>query len=202
MADDNRASEPTDGIDRRTVLKGTAVAGLTAGGATGTASAHDNEISLCSVSDDVFQYRFEVSDSVERGGRYESDSGDRVGERTVEGAASEGRCDSFLFSGELERLELDGPGKVFVNDELVRDTTRPLPNKITVRGQGERVTYEFRASGRIEPLEAADQGDELVASDTVRGFVTGGVDEFRYSGSVVFDSADGPLDVCLELNQH
>lgn len=186
------------------MLKGAAATGLAGGALTGSASAqeYDNEITFAAPArENAFRYEFGVTGGVERG--HNLDGGDVVvNATTARGAVGNGRKDTFYFGGELEWLRLDGAGKVFVNGELVRDTTETLPNRIEVRAQGRDVSYEFRVSGRVEKGPSADPDDRLVDPSTVRGAVGGtGADEYRYSGSIVFDSTDGPLTVTLDLNQ-
>lgn len=193
----------SNGLDRRTMLKGTAVAGLAGSSLTGTASATGfREITFKSVSDEVFDYFFEVSGRVKRGGTYESDSFDEVGRDFANGNVAEGRGDSFLFSGELETLRLKGPGKVFVEGDLIEDTTRPdLSNEITIEAEGPNVDYEFQVSGQVERGEFANTSDDILDSSVVRGSVGGGgKDSFRYSGAIAFKEADGPLTVTLDIN--
>lgn len=194
----------TDGrLDRRTVLKGTAAAGFAGAGLSGTASASGwNEITFCAAGDDVFRYHFEASERVERGGKFESDDGDRVGEDFASGAVAEERCDSFRFTGDVEKLRLDGPGTVLINGEVVEDTTEPdLPNTITIDAGDEVAKYKFRVSGRVEPGPNADSGDDVIEGNVVRGAVaSGGTDDFRYSGAIAFDRATGPVTVTLDID--
>lgn len=213
MTDAERETESTDGgLDRRTVLKGTAVAGLAGTGAAGTASATEwNEIVFTAATEGLFEYWFEVSGKVKRGGPYQSDAWDKVGKRSVHGAADEKKSDSFLFSGDLEKLRLKGLGKVFVNGELIEDTSKEakedekekkkkLPNTITIESEDKRVEYKFKVAGHVEKGPDAGEADK-VDGNTVRGAVyPGDVDDFRYSGAIVFDKTDGPLTVTLELN--
>jgi hypothetical protein len=214
-------AESTDGrLDRRSVLKGTAAAGLAGAGLSGAASAESgNEITFCAAGDETFSYFVRVSDSLWRGGSYESDKYDAVGDDFAEGAVAEERCDSFLYSGKVEELKLDGKGKVFVNGDLVRDTTRDedededekdedLPNRIRIEAKGERVAYKFRVSGRVEKgSEAGTLGVDTIEGNVVRGKVGGTidgnedpVDDYRYSGAIAFDSTDGPLKVTLHID--
>lgn len=211
MTDADRESESTDrGLDRRAVLKGTAVAGLAGSGMAGTASASGwHEIVFTAATHDVFEYWFEVSGRVKRGGRFQSDAWDEVGEDRVHGACDEKASDSFLFTGHPEKLRLKGLGKVFVDGELFEDATKDerLPNGITVESKGEPVRYKFRVSHRVEKGPNAGGTDEVIDANTVRGKVGGTIDgerdridDYRYSGAIAFDKADGPLTVTLELN--
>ncbi|WP_137284823.1 twin-arginine translocation signal domain-containing protein [Halorussus salinisoli] len=200
------ADDRESNIDRRTVLKGTAAAGFAASGLAGTASADGfDEITFCAVGEEVFSYVVSVTGKVERGGTYESDSGDEIlDENSARGAVSDGRCDSWLFTGEPTELKLDGPGKVFVNGELFEDTTeddeKRLPNTITVEGEGPKTEYKFRVSGRVEAADNVESSDRISDSNTVRGVVNGGFDVYRYSGAIAFDEPDGSLTVTLDFD--
>lgn len=207
MTDPDQESESTGGVDRRTLLKGTAAAGVAGSALSGSASAHENEILFRSVSDERFEYRVTVTGGIERGDWTEPGL-DKVDGHTVRGWCASGGGDDFLFSGEIEALDLKGPGKVFVNGDLFRDTTKEkerkrLPNTITIEAQGPNVKYKFRVGGSVRKGDQADAGDRITDSNVVRGAVGGGgVDDFHYSGPLVFDSTDGPLRVCLDLNDH
>lgn len=198
-------------MNRRTLLRTTALAGLAGVGVTGTANASAsewNEITFCA-GDDTFIYRFEATGEVKRGGAHQSDPYDEVDGSVVSGAVDDRRCDSFLFTGDVEDLKLSGPGKVTINGEPVEDTTETeLPNTITIEAKGERVAYEFRVSGRVEKTsQAGNLGvDQILQGTVVRGKVGGEiqgnedpVDVYRYSGALAFEQADGPLTVTLDV---
>lgn len=214
MTDSERDAESNDErIDRRSVLKGTAAAGLAGAGLSGTASAAgENEITFCAAGKATFSYKVSVTGRVERGGTYQSDRFDEIlSEGSARGAVSEGRCDSWLFTGEPTSLELDGPGKVFINGKLIRDTTKEkkekLPNRIVIRAKGPRVPYKFRVTGRVEKgAQAGTLGVDTIEGNVVRGKVGGSiqgnpdpVDDYRYSGALAFDTDDGPLKVTLHI---
>lgn len=211
MTDPDAEGASTDGsIDRRSVLKGTAAAGVAGAGLAGTASADGwNEITFCSAEDATFGYFVRVSGRLKRGGEFSSDKYDEVGKDYADGAAANGGCDSYLFTGKIRKLQLEGRGKVFVNGKLVRDTTKKqakpakqprLPNTVTVQAQGKTVDYKFRVSGRVRKGELADDGDR-VDKNVVRGAVGGkGRDTYHYSGAIAFDTAKGPLKVTLDID--
>ena len=212
MTDAGKSTD--DRIDRRSVLKGTAAAGLAGAGLSGTASADGaNEITFCSAGSERFSYFVRVSDELWRGGTYESDEYDALGHDFAEGACAEERCDSFRYTGKVEELTLNGPGTVFVNGDLVRDTTKDreeLPNTIRIEAKGERAAYKFRVSGRVQKgSEAGSLGVDTIDGNVVQGEVGGSIqgnqdptDDYRYSGALAFDEADGPLKVTLHLDGH
>jgi len=209
MADETRDAEETEGIDRRTVLKGTTAAGIAGVGAVGTASAEEwKRLRFKAAGEETFRYRVSVSGKLKR--EANRDGYDTlVDENTAEGAASKGRYDDWLFTGDIVSLELEGPGMVLIDGEVVEDTTEDeeLTNTITLEAD-ERVAYKFRVSGRVEKgPEAGTLGVDTIEDNVVRGKVGGSiegnedpVDDYRYSGAIAFDSTDGPLKVTLHID--
>ncbi|MFC4450029.1 hypothetical protein [Halorussus aquaticus] len=209
MTDETREPEATDGMDRRTVLKGTTAAGLLGAGMVGTASADEwNRLRFRAAGDATFEYRVSVSGELKR--EANRDGYDTlVDENTAEGAASKGRYDDWLFTGEITELKLSGPGRVLINGEVVEDTTEDeeLTNTITLEAE-DRVSYKFRVSGRVEKgPKAGTLGVDTVEGNVVRGEVGGTVegnedpvDTYRYSGSISFEEASGPLTVTLDID--
>lgn len=212
MTDSGRNFETTDGgVNRRTILKGTAVAGLAGTALTGTASANEwKDLRFQAAGEEIFRYRVSVSGKLERAPN--RDGGDTLlDENTAEGACSKGRHDDWRFTGDITELQLDGPGMVFVDGKLVRDTTaKTLPNRVVVKSVGKTVAYRFKVGGRVEKgSEAGVLGtDRITNGNTVSGRVGGTdagpdpVDDYFFSGGISFAEVDGPLNVTLELNQH
>jgi len=200
---------------RRTLLKGTAAAGLF--GVTGVASASDyREVTFTSVSDAVFEYRVEVTGEVKRGGTYESDDGDTVRDGVIHGRSSEGRSDSFLWTGEIVDLRLSGPGKVFVDGELVEDTTKGRDDRdddkderkddrdvreVTFTSVSDKLfRYRVEVSGKLMRggTYESDAGDE-VGENFARGRAAEGrSDSFLWTGKVVDLRVGGPGKVFID----
>lgn len=203
MTNQQREVERSDDtVNRRTILKGTAAAGLAGTAITGSASADGwKELRFQSVSEKLFEYHVQVSDELKRAPN--RDGGDtQIDERTATGAARNGNHDDWFFKGEITKLELRGPGTVLVDGTVIRDTTKKLPHTIEIHAEGETVQYEFRVSGQVEKGDRADSDDRILDGNVVRGAVGGsGTDDYHYSGDVAFSEADGPLTVTLELNQ-
>lgn len=83
---------------------------------------HENEVLFRSVTDERFEYRITVSGEIHRGDW--TDPNDAlVNKNTAKGWASRGGGDDFVFSGEIKDLDVNGPGKVIVNGDVIRDTT-------------------------------------------------------------------------------
>lgn len=206
MVDPQQDSDTNDTIDRRTILKGTAIAGFTGAGLTGAASAQSwKELRFDSVSEELFSYTVSVSGELKRAPN--RDGGDElVDENTARGRARGGNHDDWYFTGEITQLQLSGPGKVYVDGELVEDTTDDdgnLPNTVTVESKGEKVNYRFRVGGDVEKAGEAGGTDEI-DDGLVRGTVGTSdpddeIDTYRYSGGIAFDDPSGPLSVTLDF---
>ena len=154
------------------------------------------------------QYRIRVSGVIEKGehaGTTDDIADGNVAVGFVEaGNASE--LDSFDFTGDIVEFEVlaGSVGAVAVDGRAVEDPVglphSDLTNRLTVEAAGEYVAYAFQVSGRVEKGPYADESDRILDSNVVRGAVGGeGVDDYRYSGAVAFDEADGPLTVTLEI---
>lgn len=201
-------TEKGDWIDRRTLLKGTATAGLAGIGLSGVASAGGyNQISFCSADDEeFFGYEVCVTGEVKRGGTYETDADDEIfnGGKCGTGGAGEGRCDSWLFKGEPTRLELSGRGKVFVNGKLFKDTTGEEDQKEDDKekheltfcsAENDLFTYQARVSGTLSRggTYQSDE-DDVIGGDghTVDGAVSAGrCDSFHFTGDLEKVEMDG-----------
>ncbi|WP_134668553.1 hypothetical protein [Halorussus marinus] len=199
---------------RRTVLKGTAAAGLF--GLTGVASASDyREVTFTSADDDLFEYKVKVSGKMKRGGTYESDPGDEVGHDYAHGRCAEGRSDSFLWTGEIVDLQLSGRGKVYVDGELVEDTTGEKDHdggddKDDHDGKTREVTftsvsdeifrYRVEVSGKMMRggTYESDPGDEVGDNYANGRAADGRSDSFLWTGEVVELKVGGPGKVYVD----
>jgi hypothetical protein len=200
---------------RRTVLKGTAAAGLF--GFTGVASASDyREVTFTSVGHGVFEYRVEVTGEVKRGGTYQSDDGDSVGDGVIHGKVADGRSDSFLWTGEIVDLQLSGSGKVFVDGELVEDTSGGKDHdgkddkddkhdgetrEVTFTSTSDELfRYYVEVSGKLMRggTYESDDGDE-VGENYARGrCAEGRSDSYLWTGDVVELKVGGPGKVYVD----
>lgn len=209
MTDSNHSGRRNDWLNRRTLLKGAAAAAVPVG-VTGIASADDwREITFTSAGDEVFEYWLEVSGEVKRGGTYQSDDWDEVGENTVHGKTSRSRSDSYLLSGEITNLEVSGPGEVLLDGEVIEGETVEMDEQEasgdltkvaivrlrdpeSVEGPDDYVDYVFEVTGDLEKLEPDEDRrfarDDVVERDgrmRVEGTVGTGDDRFAYSGDLV-----------------
>lgn len=194
------------GIDRRTLLRGAAAAGVggTALGSLGgrvRAGGLPNAMTVTATRVPL-RYRIAVSGEIAFGPNA-GDTDRRVDASTVEGAVfNRGELDNYAFSGRITGFEIrEGDGRVTVNGEAVDDPVGlpGLPNRVTVRGAGERIEYAFAVTGAVVEGPEADGGE--VRDSTVRGIVDPtGVDDFRFSGDVRFGDPGSPLRVTLEFD--
>ncbi|UPV76304.1 hypothetical protein M0R89_19260 (plasmid) [Halorussus limi] len=208
MTDSDEAGRTSGWMNRRTMLKNAAAAGLVGAGLTGTASAAEwTEMTLCASGSETFSYRVEVSGAVKRGGTYQSDSWDEVGDDYVEGAVSQKRCDSFLFQGEITSHELEGPGQLKVDGEVVAESSGDggdvgdEKREVTFCAAGDE-TFSYRVEVTGELMRGgsyqSDSSDE-VGDDYAEGATAGGrCDSFIWTGEIADLQVDGPGTVKVD----
>ncbi|WP_435177881.1 hypothetical protein [Halorussus sp. AFM4] len=226
-SNDAREREETDGrlVDRRTMLKGTAAAGLAGSALSGTGAAQGlpNKI-VIEAGETPLSYRITVSGEIAKGqqaGGTDEISADGTTVRGYEQDDNDG-VDDYRFSGRITGFEVTegSVASVSVNGQTVDDPVglpessdssngSQLPNTVTIEpgSEGRRVAYHFRVSGNVEPgPEAGTLGVDTVDGNVVRGEVGGTlqgnpdpVDDYRFSGAIAFADADGPLNVTIEF---
>lgn len=150
------------------------------------------------------RYEFGVSGDVEKstlkGGSIDEE--DIIDSGQVTGSVA-GWRDAFRFSGELENLTVDGPARVFVNDEQVDPSKygEELPHVLTIVGNGTESNYEATVDGTIDTLVGEDVGEtvEISADTTVSGTIERDIHRFRFSGELVdFNFTEGGTQVYVD----
>lgn len=202
-------SEPTnDRMGRRTVLKTAAAVGVAGAGFAGTASADEwKTLRFQSTSDDAFEYHVKVSGALERTSN--TDAGDElIDGHTAEGACSRQRDDGWRFKGEIEKLEVSGPGKVYVDGELVKDTSGEKDHDddddeqhhLRFQSTSDQLfSYRVKVSGTITREANRDGGDTKVDEHTAEGRARGGNhDDWLFTGSIEDVELDGPGKVLID----
>lgn len=150
-------------------------------------------------------YRFRVSEAVAAPAA--DGSAEVVNETTVLGSvAAEGDETDFRFSGELVSFRvIEGDVAVTVDGEDVAvpvPDERDLPNTVTLHSEGDVVDYKFCATGRVEKGPLADAATDEVDGRRVRGTLGGqGIDNYFFSGSLVFESANAPVTITIDVNE-
>ena len=168
-------------------------------GETGAKTVTDNVLSIEGTGSRT-EYIVAVSDTIEEstanGGSF--NSGDEISGSTATGAVG-GGTDSYVFSGSIESLGLDGDAPVYLNGERLDPGTYP-DNVLSIEGTGSRTDYEITVSGSIEESTANggsfNSGDEISGS-TATGAVGGGTDSYVFSGSIESRAVDGDAPVYL-----
>lgn len=218
MVETDRNGGKYDRINRRSVLKGTVGAGLLTTGLSGIASADEwRKIEFCATSDEVFDYRIVVEEGGEVKRGTGTDSGDEVGDRTIDGACAKERCDDFRIKGEIVDHELNGPGEVFIDEkrvDLSGDGGRDGGDdgdldKVADSNFGKQLrfdslssqvfSYEVTVGEKIRRESNRDGRDTLVNNTTARGkSADGNHDDWRFLGDIVRLELSGPGRVLVD----
>ena len=216
------------GMDRRTMLKGTAAAGIVGSALPGTAVGQSLPNKIVIEADETpLSYEITVSGEIAKGqqaGETDEISDDGT---TVQGHEQDDNngVDDYRFSGQITGFTVTegSVDSISVNGQTVDDpvglpqssdssdssNSSQLPNTVTLEpgSGGQRVAYHFRVSGKVEPgPEAGTLGIDTVDGNVVQGEVGGTVegnddpvDDYRFSGAIAVDGADGPLNVTIEF---
>ncbi|GAB3036081.1 hypothetical protein [Natronobiforma cellulositropha] len=113
--------------------------------------------------------------------------------------------DAYAFDGDLVALEVDGPARVYLDDERIDpetyfDDEDDLENLLVIEGSDAGVTrYEFVVGGEVETSN--EDGDRLedaaIEGSRVHGVVGDWTEAFRFSGDLEGLSVHGPATVSL-----
>ncbi|SDK94888.1 hypothetical protein [Natronorubrum texcoconense] len=134
------------------------------------------------------RYEFSVSGEVEKSNERSAtiDDEDVIDSGTVTGTVA-GWRDAFRFSGDLENLTVDGPARVFVNDDRVDPSEygAEKPHVLTIVGNRSPASYEVSVDGAIGRMPGDDSTESTTISEsTLEGSIERGVQRFRFSGAV------------------
>lgn len=198
------ASRTTESTDRRTDLLSPtpALDGADAGAvADATADGEPRSVTVEAVEEPAV-YRFRVSDAVTP---VAADGVEVVNDTTVLGTLHAGETADFRFAGALVSFAvLDGDVTVTVDGDEVAvplHADRDLPNTVTIEAEGDVADYRFSATGGVEKGPLVDGGADTVDGKRVVGTLgSQGVHNYFYEGSLVFESASGPVTVTLDVD--
>ncbi|WP_049923639.1 hypothetical protein [Halopiger djelfimassiliensis] len=153
---------------------------------------------------DVTRYEFAVDGAAEKATADGAsiDDEDEIEDGVVHGVVADWK-DAFRFSGDLERLTVDGPGTVTVNGDVVdpADYGPELPHVLEVEGRGAPTSYEITVDGTIElDSEAAPEHEATtISGSTVQSSVTDSTQTYRFSGALTdVTFTDGEAAVFLD----
>jgi hypothetical protein len=203
----SRTTESTDhDADRPDLLSPTpaALRGADAGALADASPGGEPRTATVEGVDERATYRFRVSDAVTPVGA--DGSVDVVNENTVLGTAEPGDATDFRFAGDLVSFTvLDGDVAVTVDGDEVAvplHAERDLPNTVTLEAEGDVVDYRFSATGGVEKGPLVDGGADTIDGKRVVGTLgSQGVDNYFFAGSLVFESASGPVTVTLDVDE-
>lgn len=133
-------------------------------------------------------YEFTVGGAVERSNANGAsiNDADRINSGTVTGSVG-GWRDAFRFSGELQKLSVEGNAQVYVNGEAVNpaDYGVELPHMLTIVGNGTPSKYEVSVDGTIDWSQDDGSVDTAtISGSSANGSIERGYQRFRFSGSV------------------
>jgi acyl-CoA hydrolase len=127
-------------------------------------------------------YEIVVDDTFTGGEGLQSSDSISADGTTATGFVSTG-SDEYTFVGNVESILLDGPAMVYIDGELVDPADFGDEHVITLIGDGTPGSYEFVVGGEITGgvgLQNSDEFEGRLAS----GFVSGGSDEYTYTGDL------------------
>jgi hypothetical protein len=127
-------------------------------------------------------YEVVVDDTFTGGEGLQSSDSISADGTTATGFVSTG-SDEYTFVGNVESILLDGPAMVYIDGELVDPADFGDEHVITLIGDGTPGSYEFVVGGEITGgvgLQNSDEFEGRLAS----GFVSGGSDEYTYTGDL------------------
>ncbi|GAA0471505.1 hypothetical protein GCM10008985_30470 [Halococcus dombrowskii] len=127
-------------------------------------------------------------------------SADTISEQTASGHVSSG-LDSYVFSGNIEQLSLDGTADVLLNGDKIDPSEYP-DNVISIRSNAgtDRANYRFTVESGLEKSTAngADRNSaDTISEQTASGHVSSGLDSYTFSGKIERFDLDGTADVLL-----
>ena len=115
-----------------------------------------------------------------------------------------GGVDGYRFSGELVDGTVDGNAAVLVDGQEI-DTSQfseeQLSRTVTIDGSNaDRTDYEIAVSGEIENNTEVGSfnPDDSIDGSVASGFVSGGVDGYRFSGDIVDIQVDGNAAIIVD----
>jgi hypothetical protein len=151
---------------------------------------------------DRAEYRFTVEGDLEKSTATGADrnSADTISGQTASGYVTSG-LDSYVFSGGIERFDLDGTAAVFLNGDRI-DPEKYSGSVLSVRATSNtnKTNYQFTVEGDLEKSTA--NGADLNSADTISGqtatgYVTSGLDSYTFSGGLEAFDLDGRAYVTL-----
>ncbi|WP_338729832.1 hypothetical protein [Haladaptatus sp. DJG-WS-42] len=164
---------------------------------------YENIISIYGTDGAVANYEFSVTGALEKtdANGASIDSEDVIDGSSATGTVA-GGIDSYGFEGDLAHISIDGEARVTVNGEEINLADYEFANVISLTGgSGSNIVeYTFTVDGDLKKSSAngasIDPGDSISGS-TATGTLGGGVDSYRFSGSVTDLGLSGDATVTV-----
>ena len=143
-----------------------------------------------------FSYEFTVSGDLEKSTARGAtiDDNDSVSGSTAVGQGGGGGIDSYDFSGEIERLTVDGDATVYRNGEEIDPDEFGVVDTLTIES-GTQAEYELAASESLEKTARANatvDPNDTIEGTTATGQVgKGGRDSYAIGGEITRLILDG-----------
>ncbi|WP_205250423.1 hypothetical protein [Halococcus salsus] len=152
-----------------------------------------------------FNYRVSVSGNLAKstanGGSINDE--DTISGSTATGNGIEDGVDSYTFTGEIRRLDLDGDATITLNGETIEPDERSQ-NVISFVGNGD-FEYTLATGGALEKSTAnggSINDDDTISGSTATGNgIADGVDSYVYSGDIEVLDLEGDATVTLNGNE-
>jgi hypothetical protein len=158
---------------------------------------HSEQKALTIDGSDVGESAYSLSVTGDLEGTDSLGYGDSIDGSSAEGAVS-GGVDEYLFTGELDGFEQDGNATILIDGEVIDPGTHSEQKALTIDGSdvGESA-YSLSVTGDLEGTDSLGYGDSIDGS-SAEGAVSGGVDEYRFTGELEVFEQDGNATVLID----
>ena len=120
-------------------------------------------------------------------------SEDEITGSSASGAVGSG-VDKYVFSGEIERFDLDGDATITRNDHRIDPDDYP-DNVLSIRGTGSLTEYSLTVSGELAGTDESLSSEDEITGSSASGAVGSGVDRYSFSGELINLDVDGDATV-------
>ncbi|WP_254547452.1 right-handed parallel beta-helix repeat-containing protein [Halomarina pelagica] len=144
-------------------------------------------------------YEFSVSGSIEANDADGTiDEEESLTKTTATGAVAADGSDSYRFTGGITDFALDGDADVLLDGETVAPEELLPTDVIEVVGSDDATvaSYSFTVDGAIAPdPDGTVDSEDNISGGSAEGAVSGGVDRYRFSGTVTSLDIEGDATV-------
>ena len=135
-----------------------------------------------------FSYHFTVAEGLHKTNAMGAsiDDNDTIRRNSAIGQGGGGGADSYVYSGDLAAISVDGDATVYHNGEVF-DSGRYPNSALTIDGTGSGTRYKLAVAGDLEQStadEASINPGDTLSGSTASGRVGGGRDSYVFSGRI------------------